>query len=223
MPSAPIHSTIHNDGLCDEIKAVILVHRPSTLDTACVLAQLQEEALAASKQLFRRYDHTLVAKPVWPGALALPPPPQKHADGDHKRPANNPHSNAEDKFRALRASRRAQGLCVRCGAKWSRDHKCAEFVQINLVQELMDMFPEQDDAESSDPPSPTASQVMMDLSVAVAVGSASPKTFSLKGDIQGHFLSILVDSGSSHTFISSAVAQSLEHTRTQASSGCSSR
>jgi hypothetical protein len=38
------------DGLRDEIKAVLLVHRPSTLDTACVLAQLQEEALAASKR-----------------------------------------------------------------------------------------------------------------------------------------------------------------------------
>jgi len=28
------------DGLCDDIKVVILVQRPSTLDTACVLAQL---------------------------------------------------------------------------------------------------------------------------------------------------------------------------------------
>jgi hypothetical protein len=28
------------DGLCDEIKVVLLVHHPSTLDTTCVLAQL---------------------------------------------------------------------------------------------------------------------------------------------------------------------------------------
>ena len=52
-------------------------------------------------------------------------------------------------------------------------------------------------------------QIMMHLSVAAAVGSASPKTFSLSGHIQGHPLSILVDSGSSHTFLNSALAQSL--------------
>jgi hypothetical protein len=28
------------DGLCDDIKAVVLVHRPTSLDIACVLAQL---------------------------------------------------------------------------------------------------------------------------------------------------------------------------------------
>jgi len=196
------------EGLRDDIKSVLLVHRPSTLDTACVLAQLQEEALATTRKPFRRYDHTSMAKPTWSGALALPSPPQKQAEGDPKRPAHHPPS-VEDKFKALRAARRAQGLCIRCGAKWSRDHKCAELVQINLVQELLDMFPDQDDVDSSDPPSPTVSQVMMHLSVAAAVGSASPKAFSLHGEIQGRPLFILVDSGSSHTFLSDVVAQSL--------------
>lgn len=49
----------------------------------------------------------------------------------------------------------------------------------------------------------------MHLSVAATVGKASPKTFSLSGDIQGRVLSILVDSGSSHTFLSTSVAASL--------------
>jgi hypothetical protein len=142
------------DGLRDEIKAVLLVHRPSTLDTACVLAQLQEEALVASKRLYRRYDHAPAAKPIWPSALAVPPPPPKNVDADMKRYNNNPPSSAEDKFRALRASCRAQGLCYRCGAKWSRNHKCVELVQINLLQELLDMFPEQEEVECSDPSSP---------------------------------------------------------------------
>ena len=196
------------EGLRDDIKSVLLVHRPSTLDTACVLAQLQEEALATTRKPFRRYDHTSMAKPTWSGALALPSPPQKQAEGDPKRSTHHPPS-VEDKFKALRAARRAQGLCIRCGAKWSRDHKCAELVQINLVQELLDMFPDQDDVDSSDPPSPTVSQVMMHLSVAAAVGSASPKAFSFHGEIQGRPLFILVDSGSSHTFLSDVVAQSL--------------
>ena len=82
-------------------------------------------------------------------------------------------------------------------------------VQLHLVQELMDMFPESDAAECSNDSSPSETQIMMNLSVAAAVGSASPKTFSLSGDIQGHPLSILVDFGSSHTFLNSVLAQSL--------------
>jgi hypothetical protein len=108
-----------------------------------------------------RYEQAPVTKTAWPGALPLPPPPVKITDGEVKRLTNMPHSFAEEKFQALRASRRAQGLCIRCGAKWSRDHKCSETVQLQLVQELLDMFPEIESADESGPSSPTASQIML--------------------------------------------------------------
>lgn len=38
------------DRLKIEIQNVVMVHRPSTLDFACVLAVVQEEAAAASKR-----------------------------------------------------------------------------------------------------------------------------------------------------------------------------
>jgi hypothetical protein len=68
------------------------------------------------------------AKPVWTTALPLPPPPPKVADSEVKRLMNFPNSSAEERFQALQASHRAQGLCFHCGAKWSRDHKCSETV-----------------------------------------------------------------------------------------------
>jgi hypothetical protein len=194
------------DGLRDEIKAVILVQRPSTLDTACALAQLQEEALGLGKKNFRRYDTAQAVKPAWSGGLALPAPPPKIMVDDAKRHTDTPLTSVEERFRALRANRRAHGLCYKCGAKWSRDHKCAEVVQLHLVQELLDMFPDDVTTATSTPESPTSPQIMMHLSVAAAVGTASPKTLCLSGQIQGHSLSILVDSGSSHTFIDSALA-----------------
>jgi len=116
------------DGLRDDIKAVLLVQRPSTLDTACVLAQLQEEALGLNKRPTRRFDTSTAYKLAWSGAMAFPPPPPKLADGEIKRLSDAPQTSAEDKFRALRAACRAQGLCIRCGAKWSREHKCSETV-----------------------------------------------------------------------------------------------
>jgi hypothetical protein len=37
------------DGLRDDIRSVVMVQRPSTLDTACSLALVQEEATSSSK------------------------------------------------------------------------------------------------------------------------------------------------------------------------------
>ncbi|XP_066333203.1 uncharacterized protein [Miscanthus floridulus] len=45
----------------------------------------------------------------------------------------------EDKLNTLRSYRRARGLCVRCGEKWSHDHKCPEALQLHTLQEFWDM------------------------------------------------------------------------------------
>jgi hypothetical protein len=52
---------------------------------------------------------------------------------------------------------------------------------------------------------------MAQLSVAAAVGAPAPKTLCLAGDLQGQPISILVDSGSSHTFLSTKIGSSLPH------------
>jgi hypothetical protein len=70
------------------------------------------------------------------------------------------------------------------------------------------MFLETDSVEDSSPSSPMASQIMLHLSVAALAGSPAPKTLCLTGLVQGVSVSILVDSRSSHTFLSSSVAQS---------------
>jgi hypothetical protein len=77
------------------------------------------------------------------------------------------------------------------------------------VQELCDLFPANDDLGTESPPSPTHSQLMVHLSVAAAVGAVAPKTLCLTGQLQQHPISILVDSGSSHTFLSTKVAATL--------------
>lgn len=45
------------DGLCDDIKSIVFVQRPQDLDTACVLAALQEEVGDSFRRReFRRPD-----------------------------------------------------------------------------------------------------------------------------------------------------------------------
>jgi hypothetical protein len=56
----PIYYTMRFiDDLCDDIKSVILVQRPSNLDTACALALLQEEAESSRRREFRRGEGQL--------------------------------------------------------------------------------------------------------------------------------------------------------------------
>jgi hypothetical protein len=199
------------DGLRDDIKAVVLLQRPSTLDTACVLAQLQEE-VSTPRKPFHRLDvpsyksSTLGAHP-----LPLPPVKAAAAAAAENRPPDPVKTTAEDKYNALREHRRAQGLCYRCGTKWFRGHKCGPLVQLHVVQEMFDLFQQADDHDDvKSVQSAPDHQVLLQLFVAAVTGSAGPNTMSLQGSIQNHPISILVDSGSSHTFLSSKFCAQLQ-------------
>ncbi|CAD6257974.1 unnamed protein product [Miscanthus lutarioriparius] len=46
----------------------------------------------------------------------------------------------DDKLATLRAQRRAQGLCMKCGEKWGRNHKCPEKVALHVLEQLQETF-----------------------------------------------------------------------------------
>ena len=67
--------------------------------------------------------------------MSLPPPPPKQ-----DKPLNGPAPtegapNSTSALGALKAYRRALGLCYKCAAKWSKDHKCALEV-LHVVHDL---------------------------------------------------------------------------------------
>jgi hypothetical protein len=72
------YTTRFIDGLRDDIKSVILIQRPVDLDTACVLALLQEEVTTTRRSEARKPDQWFKPK-VTLGAvpLLLPPPPRR--------------------------------------------------------------------------------------------------------------------------------------------------
>jgi hypothetical protein len=45
-------------------------------------------------------------------------------------------------MRALRQYHRVKGLCEKCAEKWTHDHKCVAIVQLLVIQELWEMFPD---------------------------------------------------------------------------------
>ena len=45
----------------------------------------------------------------------------------------------EAKLNTLRDYCLAHGLCIRCGEKWSWDHRCPEVIQLHALQELWEV------------------------------------------------------------------------------------
>jgi hypothetical protein len=200
------------DGLKDYIRAAVALHRPQNLDTACLLAKLQEEVVDPGKKRdYRRGEQLVGPRPFAPRALPLPPPPPRPALSAPE--LNRPLADggrgptAEERWTALRAARRAQGLCMRCGGRWALDHQCPPQVQLHVVQELLDILHIDDDVAAAVPAEePPPEQVFLQLSLAAISGTVQPRTICFWGTIGNQHVKILLDSGSSHTFISTSIA-----------------
>jgi hypothetical protein len=111
------------DGLREDIRQAVHMHRPSTLDIACSLALLQEEMTeSCTRPAGRKPDVYRGVKQVPRGPLSLLPPPRpdKPAPAMAAPPSEDSRIHGvNDKLAMLRNYRRARGLCFRCGEKWA--------------------------------------------------------------------------------------------------------
>ena len=133
-------------------------------------------------------------------------------------PADNSKTKWDDKLAALRSQRRAQGLCMKCGEKWGKQHKCPDKVSMNVLEEFLDIIqPEQQGSESSDESCEDEDADVFVLSQCAQEGVQGKKTIKLSGIVDKQEILILVDSGSSCTFLSEKAAQLLNCKVTAAS------
>lgn len=188
-PDYHYYTTCFVDGLRDDIRAVVTLKRPSSLDTAYCMALLQEEVADSIRKTAFRGNVRNIAPRV----------PVAEKPGDDKAAVTTP----KDKFATLRSYRRARGLCERCAEKWVRGHKCAPTVQLHAIQEIWDMLCMDDQTETTDD---STEQLCLALSHDARMGSQTHRTISFSGSIQGTPIVVLVDSGSSVSFLSSSVA-----------------
>lgn len=196
------------DGLKDEIRTIVLFQRPQDLDVACSLAFLQEEALEGVRNSgYKRseasgaYSRTPMRAPQQ--ALTSTIPARQNltfTPEENKVPEYN--RSRDDRISALKAYRKSKGLCFTCGERWSKEHKCATSVQLQVVQELLDII-QTDNEESSEPEAVSEEEEvkLMAISQQALNGTESNRSIRLRGWIQGFELLMLVDSGSTHSFI----------------------
>jgi hypothetical protein len=106
-------------GLKDEIRSAIWLHRPQDLETAHLLALLQEEeAVPCKKRSYSKHEFREPSRDS--GKSKWQSRPDELARAESKRTEGRP----DDKLEALRTFRRSKGLCFTCGEKWSKTHKC---------------------------------------------------------------------------------------------------
>lgn len=153
--------------------------------------------------------------------LPVPPPGVLAATPEAAKP------RFEDKLAELRTQRRAQGLCMKCGGKWGRNHKCPDKIDLHVLEEYLALMPTESPEEPDDHSTDDSSDgEVFSLSHNAAIGIQGKKTIRLAGKIADQDILILIDSGSSITFISeSAVTrlnckvQSVEEIQVSVASG----
>lgn len=202
------------EGLKPVIRSSVLMQKPQDLDSACSLALLQEEILEGDQssqykrpELSVTYRHTNRLS----SQAATSIPVTTVAAADDKKSIVTPVRPRDDKLAALKAYRRAKGLCFTCGERWGKDHKCAPAIQLHVVQELLEVLQVDDSlSDSLEDDSPQTAPTLMAISQQAISSTESPVSFRIRGWVQGVEVLMLIDSGSSHSFVDSALSQQLQ-------------
>ena len=97
---------------------------------------------------YRATTRSALPLPLPPGGRPPGPPPGNRAE-DRRGAASAQTPSTDDKVQAMRAYRRARGLCYTYGKKWERDHVCWPTVPLHVVEELMALLGGETDTNSS--------------------------------------------------------------------------
>jgi hypothetical protein len=107
----------------------------------------------------------------------------------------------DDKIAALRATRRSKGLCMKCGEIYNPQHRCPKQVPLHVLEELWELCADPAEGNQSEANSTDSEEEVLTLSYSAMTGIQGKKTMRLHGTVNQHNMLILIDSGSSSTFI----------------------
>lgn len=195
-------------GLKDEIRMAVRIQAPTSITRATVFAKIQEEEMDSLRPRHR------------PAPAGRPPPQPAPL---HPRPAAVavvPKAGGDEfvRERQLRDYRRANNLCFKCGERYSRDHQCkrqgAQLLTIQVGEHGELLNEEAIRAlELLDDPEPAVAAVAAQccmLSAQATTGTESSSCIRLTAKVQEQTMLILLDSGSSHSFVSASFVRRLQ-------------
>lgn len=180
-------------GLKEELRFSVLAQLPEDVNQAYRVALAFESALQLKKGVLKKDGY-------------------QHKVGDKVKPAMGEIWKAQQ----LKEYRKTHGLCFKCGEKYSPAHVCAkpEVAQLKAIElaesteilsdEVLDAMVQMEEPQED-----------MLLSLHAIAGSISAKTIQLRALINNQVVLILVDSGSSHSFVNEVLCQKLQLSTTE--------
>lgn len=191
-------------GLRDDIRAVVRIQAPASIARASALARIQEEELDGMPRRVPVRQHQPRVVQAQQPAPVVPAP---RADWP-KRAATDDYSRE----RQLRDFRRANGLCFRCGDTYSREHQCKKPAALMTIElgEYGEVFSD-DTVHAMEllEENPEAQCCM--LSANALSGVDAPDTIRLRALVGNRVMLLLLDSGSTHSFVSTTFAEGLKN------------
>lgn len=188
-------------GLKDELRGAVQSQVPETVTRACMLAKLQQQVLDKSKTKYTR-----------PPPLAKPP---LYPSKNDNKTATSPTGLWKE--RQLRDYRIAHGLCYFCGEEYDDTHaeKCTKKpkpqlnalvisdLDVQLTEETLNQLKIED----------VLSQELCQLSINAISGTESSDSMRVRALVNNQVMLILIDSGSSYSFVNSSFVERLNITQ----------
>lgn len=174
-------------GLKPEISEEIRLFRPRTLKEAISLARMRDEQLTRQRRLLRSPILTRSPTAQVTNQRASPTVPFKRLSWEEMQ------------------KRRSQGLCFNCNEKFSAGHKC---IKAQLL--ILEADDNEESTETTQHEYETEEHDKPKITFYALAGWAAPQTMRVKAKIGPHEIIVLVDSGSTHNFINSRLANMLQ-------------
>lgn len=178
-------------GLKSEISEEIRLFRPRTLKDAISFARMRDEQLSRQKRMTRSPFANRPPANQITNARASPTVPFKRLSWEEMQ------------------RRRTQGLCFSCNEKFTAGHKCSK-AQLLILDGEID---EPDRGESNETALYSNEQENDDkpkITFYALTGWTAPQTMRVKAKIGLHEIVVLIDSGSTHNFINTRLANTLQ-------------
>jgi hypothetical protein len=183
-------------GLKEELRSQVELQLSDSVAKSAIVASIQEKLL---EKVNKKYNK---------------PYTSKNQGGYNKTDVKSVVTpNELWKVRQLREHRRTHGLCFKCGDTYSPGHKCSSTTQEGVTGQLSVLTAHaadggeilSDELLSALELNVADQEVEYFLSIHAIAGTQSNKVIHLKALVNNQVLSVLIDSGSSHTFLNTAV------------------